>query len=400
MELSLSPNTKRKTTSYKEKFEGENIAKFLTGEYSFKATSGKGTKKGGKTVRSKVKSAPVKATKISPLEQPDGMIDVLSKILSFMQKSFDDDVKSRELLKNYQEENALEASKRHKALLDVLKTLRPVNTQEEKTAEKIEQQTGSTTPSIIETILESFGGARDGVGLLKRVGKFFLTNPIAKRLLAGATIMQLLSYSSNAGMTQEEETALLEKARAKGFIPDAPDKKINNKTGEYWKIKDPEKAKAFALDEFNAPLTIKYMGDDGDKKNYLKRMGVPEDELDRMFPKLSAPKVKTPVNLEKPNNEQVKLKMAHESAVKAGNAASSTPVIPEIETGQQILTKSTENVLSPLLETLNENIVTTVNNAMNSNAGGEAPFSPVPFVRNQEPTFMRMIYNSTRLVNQ
>lgn len=395
MELSLSPNTKRKTTSYKEKFEGENIAKFLTGEYSFKATSGKGTKKGGKTVRSKVKSAPVKATKISPLEQPDGMIDVLSKILTFMQKSFDDDVKSRELLKNYQEENALEASKRHKALLDVLKTLRPVNTQEEKTAEKIEQQTGSTTPSIIETILESFGGAKTGLQLLGRIGKFFVATPLGIAILSATTLLELLNNDKNPEATTKVILGAGDSSILGEAISNANEQLGEQSVEDYNKMLEERRT---ALKD--APLLTRFYGSEKAQREYLQSINMKPEEINNLFTETRKIEPKQTTTTQKPNNEQDKLKMAHESAVRTGNAASSTPVIPEIETGQQILTKSTENVLSPLLETLNENIVTTVNNAMNSNAGGEAPFSPVPFVRNQEPTFMRMIYNSTRLVNQ
>ena len=49
---------------------------------------------------------------------------------------------------------------------------------------------------------------------------------IAKGALKVGVPLSLATYSSDAGHTQEEEDALLEKARQKGFVPESPDKKI------------------------------------------------------------------------------------------------------------------------------------------------------------------------------
>jgi hypothetical protein len=398
MELTLSPKSTKKSTSFQDKFEKDNVAQFMGGDYSFTSTTGKnGTKKKGKTVRSKAKEVTNKATKISPLEQPDGMTDMLSKILTFMQKTNDDEQKARELLNNYQEENAIEAGKRHAALLEALKNIKlNSTTKEEETADKLEQETGASPLSIIQSILEAFGG---GLSLIKDVGKFFLTNPIAKLLLKGALIAELLTYSANAGHTQAEENALLEAARQKGLTPDAPDKKIDNKTGEYWRIKDPKEAKKKALEETNASLMLKTFGGDEDQKNYLKRQGIPNDELDRMFPKLAPPKITPLQRAVKPDEQQSKLQELHKAAIAGGNSTMSTPVAQNNNVGTKLNDMSAENAILPLIEDVKEEIITNVNNMANS--GGDFETSTIqelPFVRNQEPTFMRMIYQSTRVV--
>ena len=49
---------------------------------------------------------------------------------------------------------------------------------------------------------------------------------IAKGALKVGVPLSLATYSSDAGHTQKEEDALLEKARQKGFVPESPDKKI------------------------------------------------------------------------------------------------------------------------------------------------------------------------------
>jgi len=75
---------------------------------------------------------------------------------------------------------------------------------------------------------------------------------IAKGALKVGVPLSLATYSADAGHTQKEEDALLEKARQKGFVPESPDKKIglreenpsqapDNKTDKLAKKEQPKK---------------------------------------------------------------------------------------------------------------------------------------------------------------
>ena len=58
-----------------------------------------------------------KVTKIENLKSPDeGMVDILSKILSFMQKNYDEDKAALEKSQNFAEENAMERDRKRKEL--------------------------------------------------------------------------------------------------------------------------------------------------------------------------------------------------------------------------------------------------------------------------------------------
>jgi hypothetical protein len=83
----------------------------------------------------------------------------------------------------------------------------------------------------------------------------------------------------------------------------------------------------------------------------------------------------------------------------SGSSAMSTPVAQNNNLGTKLNDISSENAILPLIEDAKEEIITNVNNTVNP--GGDSETSTIqelPFVRNQEPTFMRMIYQSTRVV--
>ena len=69
---------------------------------------------------SKGKQVNDKATKVGNLEGQDGMLEILNKILQFMQKTYDEDKLALEKERNFAEENALEKSKKHQEMLEAL----------------------------------------------------------------------------------------------------------------------------------------------------------------------------------------------------------------------------------------------------------------------------------------
>jgi hypothetical protein len=401
MELTLSPKSTKKSTSFQDKFEKDNVAQFMGGDYSFTSTVGKkGTKKKGKTVRSKAKEVTNKATKISPLEQPDGMTDMLSKILTFMQKTNEDDQKARELLNNYQEENAIEADKRHKALLEALNNIKlNSKNKKEETADKLEQEANQSGSSLVGDIIDAVPDIDKSSGKknVPKTKKSWLSKLAKFKGLIPLTVFLELMLFTPEGMSDEEQTALLEKAAGKGFTPDDPNKPLGT-TNE--QIKNSKEAKRIALEKSNASLMLKTFGSDKEQKDYLKRQGVPNDELDRMFPELapSKPKSIEPA-VKPPNQEQSRLQQLHKISMASGSSAMSTPVAQNNNLGTKLNDISSENAILPLIEDAKEEIITNVNNTVNP--GGDSETSTIqelPFVRNQEPTFMRMIYQSTRVV--
>ena len=61
------------------------------------------------TVDKELKSVDPKSTKIDKLEGDDGVLNMLTKILNFMQKTYDEDKLAMEKERNFAEENAEDA---------------------------------------------------------------------------------------------------------------------------------------------------------------------------------------------------------------------------------------------------------------------------------------------------
>ena len=400
MELTLSPKSIKKSTAFKDKFEKKNVAQFMGGDYSFTSTVGKGTKKKGKTVRSKAKDVTTKATKIAPLEQSNAMADMLSKILTFMQKTHDDEQKSRELLNNYQEENDLEAAKRHKALLEALKNIKISSPpKEEETAEKIEQETGQAPVSVIQNILDAFGGAKSALGLLGNIGKFFLFNPIGLALLAGAGMLTLLAMDKNPEATTKSMLDTVDPAAVGREIMSANEQLGEQSPEDYNKMLEERRV---ALKD--APLATRFYGSEKTQREYLQSIGKKPEEINQLFSDTRKREPKPIVGATPEAAAKARSTFAQTDermkAVSAPTPTMSPPEVPSIvDTGEKLSTMSSENAILPLLDNVKEEIITNVNNMVNSGGDSEtASIQELHFVRNQEPTFMRMIYQSTRVI--
>lgn len=126
----ISDKLKAKATGVKEKFDPMNIAKFMTGgsrlapailgrltgrsQSDINYFAGNKNKKGNYTQ--------IPTSMATPGEGLGGSaVEVLNKMLTFMQKTRDDDLKRKETAKQFTEEQKVEEQRRHKEFLDVLK---------------------------------------------------------------------------------------------------------------------------------------------------------------------------------------------------------------------------------------------------------------------------------------
>lgn len=398
MELTLSPKSTNKSTSFKDKFEKDNVAQFMGADYSFTSSVGKNTKKKGKTVRSKAKDVTTKATKIAPLEQSNAMSDMLSKILTFMQKTHDDEQKARELLNNYQEENILEAGKRHKELLEALKNIKIVSPQKE-TAEKVEE-VQNTTNSILQGISDIVPNTKVKIGTPNKPSTITKKTTIPDKNPAGGAAKQ-------AGKSIGKKI-LGKLIPGVGVALDAADAwqryQEGDRTGAVIAALGavggviPGIGPVFSFGAAGANLYRDLYGMSAEEVEKNKE-GTPKNNLDQTGKKGESPKTKPADSSVKANGEQSKLAQLHEMAIKNGSSSLSTPVAPVNNVGEKLSTMSSENAILPLLDNVKEEIITNVNNMVNSGGDNEtASIQELHFVRNQEPTFMRMIYQSTRVV--
>ena len=117
----LSQRTQAKIKGMKETFDPLNIAKFITGGSKLgPALLGRLMGRSQEDINY-FTGTPNKV--VNNLEEHNPLLKVLDKMYTFMNKNYLDDIKRRELEKNYLEEKQIEDQKRHNILLETLKKL-------------------------------------------------------------------------------------------------------------------------------------------------------------------------------------------------------------------------------------------------------------------------------------
>ena len=116
------------------------------------------------------------------------MVGVLTKILSLMQKSYDEDKLAMEESKNFSEEKQMEKDKKFKEMLALLKE-RKGGEGETPTTEKEEES----------SLLDKFGGLGS---VLLNVAKFFMGNAWLLPLVGAAAILAAMSMASEESHEQ------------------------------------------------------------------------------------------------------------------------------------------------------------------------------------------------------
>ena len=136
---------------------------------------------------SKGKQVNDKATKVGNLEGQDGMLEILNKILQFMQKTYDEDKLALEKERNFAEENALEKSKKHQEMLEALggdkKKKEKATKAEKEDDEGFLGMIGKLAKSILTAL--GLGGI---LSFMETAGKFVLSLMKTLGSIAGMTL--------------------------------------------------------------------------------------------------------------------------------------------------------------------------------------------------------------------
>ena len=395
--------TKATIKGLKEKFDPLNIAKALTGGSRLgPALLGKYTGRSRKDIEYFAgRARPIgsqTATKIGkdPHAGGDqtGMSEVLNKILELQQRTYDNIKEQREKKNNFQEERNLEAQKRHNELIKALTGVGPGK--KEPTAEKISNSGGLDFMSIINSMLDAFGGLKN----ILKLGTFFI-GPVGLAIL-GAASLAALAYTiwknsdpeavkeamkgegaagvGAAGLGAEGQTAtptIDEESRKK--LASAFDKKGLSGAS----LEELQAKKAEILDVGVDPRIKEKKGMtlDVDKKR-IKQI----TDIDAAIAKKQTTAAPTGSTTATPTGSE------SPAAPTAAPAATTPP-------SQQLNAVTSENNTAKM-DSMATTPTTTVNNvtANKNNPKPKTPKDDIPPVRNMEATFQRMIYNSTRVV--
>jgi len=410
--FNVSKRLKARAVGIKEKFDPLNIARFMTGGSKLAPTM-----LGNLLGRSQEdieyfggRARPVaSATKIGKLEQTDSLNDILKKIYTFMKKTQESDVRTRELSNNFKEEKLQEDEKKHKELLEAIKKLTTDKTVKSTKVEKVEKDTGVDILGIIGDILNAFGAGKNALGLLERIGTFF-KNPLGAAILGFTAASALLLYLlANDEKPEETTKAIINAGATDGGLPEAimeaskdvvqsrKNRILSERTGDEKSIFNPFK-------------------DSDLQKEYLKKIGWDEktattkadrekgiigfdDEGQPIYKKKETPSA-SPVTPAKPA-PQSNVGGADNVTAEQTTTPTAAPAIPESapNIGQKLSQVTGENSQMKMFEGLSDAVGGLINNVINNTVPKSPPNkNPIPPVRNQEETFQRMILNSTRVV--
>jgi hypothetical protein len=388
----ISAKSRAAATGIKQRFDPLNIAKFVTGGSNIApAILGRLTGRSSKDIKFFTgKKQYDTASKIKPLEEGDGLNDILSKIVSFMQSVNQAEKARRDQANQFAEENALERARRHKELIEAI-TGKPYTGDPKKpTATKVADTAQS---SFLDDILDAFGLGRTALSILKTVGKIglFFTGPVGLAILGAGSIAAFgyflyKALKAEPSYEAEQEAKGLDQAKSVGGLAGVADERAKRqKMPEYDRtmaeIKDFE-----TFQNEGEKLTNKQL------EGFAKRgpgaleavedYKVARDEYKRIVgePLESA----TPV-----------------PATATPSASPSSPVseVPAAapEASQKLTQVQNEN-LDLSIPQSNPDPTTVVNNNSVKSYEKTGDKIPMPAVRNLEPTFQNMILYSTRVV--
>jgi hypothetical protein len=412
----LSEKTKAKMTGIKESFDPMNIAKKMTGGSKLApALIGRITGRKQKDIEHFAgRATPLgggadTATKVGKVDSvSDGMVGILSKILTLMQKSYDEDKLLSEETKSKEEEIKAEKERKDKAMLDVLKQKKK---EENPIEEKIEKETGEGTSGLLSKILDAFGGAKTALTLLATLGGFVMS-PIGAALI-GAVVAGTLGKWIWKQIKGDPKSALEGKGGigmataglgSEGQLPSYQQEKSEKEQKKLADAVNKKGIKVASLQELEAKrdLLVSY----GKAKSpEVAELNNEIDSRNSQSKQNSTPSATptqgssaSPVSGTASPAQSSPTSSAASTMTSTGETASPTDSTSNL--GSQLAGVTGENLDSKLNElsgAMQKGLETVTNNIVNKSVNTPAS-APIPSVRNSEETFQRMIWDSTRVV--
>jgi hypothetical protein len=332
-----------------------------------------------------VKEEQSTATKIKPVKGDDGLVDMLMKIYTFMNKNYEDDKLHREEENNLKEGNKLAEKKRHEKLIKAIEDLKKNLGVSDDTASKDNTNAGG---GIIDVITSIFGGALAMETLLAIAGA--VVSPLGLLILGATSIAALLAMDKNP----EETNKMIQNAGgdvsvAGKAVMEAASDLVQGRKNRLLSERPKDKK---SLNPFK----------DADlQKKYLEEIGFdPKTGLTAAEKSAGFTDIDEDFNPIKPKADTTTASPSSPAA-SAPSAPTAAPAAAA-PSSNKLNTVTAENNTAKVDNITKAPSISTINNVTATQGGKtEKPIVPttkVPPVRNQEPTFQSMIVYSTRVV--
>jgi hypothetical protein len=435
----ISLRSQARIKGIKEKFDPLNIVKFMTmGSRFGPALFGKLTGRNQKDIdyftgRTKsvvgTRNTADKLKKVGGDGDSSGINEQLSKIFSFLKNSRDEDVRLKQTSENFDEEIAMEKEKRHKELVNTLqKLMKQINSG---TASAVKEKGPSFLDGImnmIRELAEQIRGIIDsfrGMSLIRSLASWaprlisFMVSPagliVGTVAAAGYITYEALqrqqknlndaAKTGDVGKTQIEASRTLDFTNPEGALYN-PNLAEDTMELTQQSLKDagtPESIKA--AEELKA-VRESNKQKENEKKAFLEKLPKFGGEQDLY------------AQPEALNNEKMPNSPATATKSNSAPAPKSTPsqnenLRPTMKDDPRLLNRISSPASSPVSSLTNNNldlnltntnsttasksVVSNTTNVSNKQQGSGLKPNQIS-VRNDEPTFMRLIQDATRLV--
>jgi hypothetical protein len=436
----IALKTKAKIYKYKEKFDPLNIIKFMTGGSRLgPALLGKLTGRSRRDIENfagRAKAVGQREPRIGRLPNvadTSGLSSVLNDIYTFLQKSHERDMISREKENNLREGQKHEDERRHNQLLKALgakpssSAAGPVST-----ATPVNNDNGggflNGILSRVMEMIEEFKKSLEWVNLLKPFMRFIGSRLLNFLLSPGMLALAPIAIGALLAMAAKE----LVEAVGQKQIDTAKDLLERNKNRESLsaedKVKlDDEIAAAGGMKKLNQIMetangvpveqrTVEPRPDtNGGKnaqraKNWDKKFGATHnpDGTPKLVPNNTNTGNQTDNSM---NDAEMKKLQRQNDAVPAAvteavsaraEFAKTDPRLvtsePQIPMSAAVSAKTNENLSLGIQSMAPPATSSTTNHVVNNVKKNVTPKLPIPSVRNHEETFQRLIYQSTRVI--
>jgi hypothetical protein len=433
LKSTIGEGSKARMTGIKETFDPMNIAKFMTGGSKLgAAVVGKLTGRSQKDME--YFTGKKTSTKTGKLEEGNGMVDMLMKIYSLMQKTSEDNTKMREDERAFKEEKEMERLRRHKELIEAISggkyagkasaisngkngsfsggifdqlndfvKGKAIDVAEKTLIKATATKVGKDVikKSAIKTLGKTIGkGALKSIPILGAVigagfaiGRLIDGDPVGAGIEAasglGSVVTSIPLTITNAARDVYKEVY--------GNFPDPTNPDDQKNLSEIYDICKEVASELLKNSATKAPEPGETQYDEmGNITGYSGLDGIEVTTASSTPTSTSAtPASSTPVSTKPTSTTPVSSTPA--SSTPLASLASATPS-PSPNSGQQLNQVQGENLNAKVQETLSEGESVVNNNAISKSLSSTSTKGPLPPVRNQEETFQRMILDSTRVV--
>jgi hypothetical protein len=389
----------------------KNIAKIIAANDAYITT--KNVEKGN-DLTSKV--SPDTSSKLAPIEQSNEMVDILSKIYGFMQQSNTDKMKRLEKENNFKEEQDLELLQKHKELIAAIRKLKLSSSASLVSGNEDDEDDDSSDYPFFDLDRRPRPKEKekksDGKRKPRKTPKGLSRGKFGIRALGGSMVIaSAFALPWMAAGAQMEKT--IEDPNAPD-IKDSPFAKFvrgeSDTQGQAAQQNRRASLKEVRASEIKLALETKPPFTDAE---LIEEYGMDRSQLKDFVEKnpkgVLRPEKQTPVPNQVPNQEQspketidIPTQSSPSIPVEQSLSKNESVIIEPSPASTDVLNRAIkENIRAKLENKMggNETNVTN-NNIMNnsSSSSGSSAVASLPSIRNLEPTFQRMILDSTRVV--